>query len=114
MIKTLDEYQRAANATSQFKNFGINLPQLVYMTLGLTEEAGETAGIIKKLYRDKEGKLDVETVEHIKHELGDVMWYISQICDALGFTIEDVAEANIEKVRRRLEKNQIRGDGDNR
>ena len=50
----------------------------------------------------------------LKGELGDVLWYLTQICTELDLKLEDVAEANIVKLFSRLERDQIRGDGDNR
>ena len=87
---------------------------IVYPTLGLTNEAGEVAGKIKKIFRDKGGKISDEDREALKHELGDVLWYLTQICTELDLTLQEVAETNIEKLFSRLERNQIRGDGDHR
>lgn len=87
---------------------------IVYPTLGLTNEAGEVAGKVKKIFRDKQGKISAEDRDALKHELGDVLWYLTQICTELDLTLQEVAEANIEKLFSRLERNQIRGDGDHR
>ena len=87
---------------------------IVYPTLGLTNEAGEVAGKVKKIFRDKGGVITDEDREALKGELGDVLWYLTQICTDLGLTLEEVAQANIDKLFSRLERNQIRGDGDNR
>lgn len=87
---------------------------VVYPTLGLVNEAGEFAGKLKKVYRDKDGHIDPETHEMMKHELGDVLWYLTQICTNLGMTLEEIAEANLVKLFDRLDRGTIRGDGDNR
>ena len=87
---------------------------IVYPTLGLTNEAGEVAGKVKKIFRDKGGKISEQDREALKHELGDVLWYLTQICTELDLTLQEVAETNIEKLFSRLERNQIRGDGDHR
>lgn len=87
---------------------------IVYPTLGLVNEAGEFAGKIKKVFRDKEGEFTPEVKESLKGELGDVLWYLTQICTNLGFTLEEVAESNLDKLFSRLERGVIRGDGDNR
>ncbi len=50
----------------------------------------------------------------LKNELGDVLWYLTQICTELGLTLEEVAETNIAKLSSRQERGKIRGDGDNR
>lgn len=87
---------------------------IVYPTLGLTNEAGEVAGKVKKIFRDKGGQISEQDREALKQELGDVLWYLTQICTELDITLQEVAEANIEKLFSRLERNQIRGDGDHR
>ncbi|HET8843619.1 MAG TPA: nucleoside triphosphate pyrophosphohydrolase family protein [Ktedonobacteraceae bacterium] len=87
---------------------------IVYPTLGLTNEAGEVAGKIKKIFRDKGGKISEEDRQALKYELGDVLWYLTQICTELDLTLEEVAAANIEKLFSRLERGRIAGDGDNR
>lgn len=87
---------------------------IVYPTLGLANEAGEVAGKVKKLFRDKGGHISVEDREDLKYELGDVLWYLAQICTELDLTLEEVADANIEKLFSRLERGTIQGDGDKR
>jgi len=87
---------------------------IVYPTLGLTNEAGEVAGKVKKIFRDKGGKISDQDREALKQELGDVLWYLTQICTELDITLQEVAETNIDKLFSRLERDQIRGDGDHR
>ena len=87
---------------------------IVYPTLGLANEAGEVAGKVKKIFRDRDGVVSPEDREALKYELGDVLWYLTQICTELDLTLEEVAAANIEKLFSRLERNTIRGDGDKR
>jgi NTP pyrophosphatase (non-canonical NTP hydrolase) len=87
---------------------------IVYPTLGLVNEAGEFAGKIKKIFRDKGGEFSQEDKEALKGELGDVLWYLTQICTNLGFSLEEVAEGNLDKLFSRLERGKIQGDGDNR
>lgn len=87
---------------------------IVYPTLGLVNEAGEVAGKIKKIFRDRGGNITDDDREALKHELGDVLWYLTQICTNLGLTLEEVAEANLDKLFSRLERGQIQGDGDHR
>lgn len=87
---------------------------IVYPTLGLVNEAGEVAGKIKKIFRDRDGIITDDDRLALKKELGDVLWYLTQICTELDLTLEEVAEANLEKLFSRLERDAIRGDGDNR
>lgn len=87
---------------------------IVYPTLGLANEAGEVAGKVKKLFRDKGGEISIEDREELKYELGDVLWYLAQICTELDLTLEEVAEANIRKLFSRLERGTLHGEGDKR
>lgn len=107
----LSTYQAKSRATWQLVH--TNHP-IVYPTLGLANEAGELAGKIKKIFRDKNGVIGDEDREALKQELGDVAWYWTQICTELNLTIEEVLEANIEKLASRQERGVIGGDGDER
>ncbi|MCL2587410.1 MAG: nucleoside triphosphate pyrophosphohydrolase family protein [Firmicutes bacterium] len=71
--------------------------KLAYGMLGLFGESGEVAELLKKYLRG-DGDLPVE---RLRNEMGDVMWYIAYLCDALGFTMEEAAELNIKKLRAR-------------
>jgi NTP pyrophosphatase (non-canonical NTP hydrolase) len=87
---------------------------IVYPTLGLANEAGEVAGKVKKIFRDKGGQITEDDRQALKGELGDVLWYLAQICTELDLTLEEVARANLEKLFSRQERGQIRGEGDDR
>ena len=101
---TFDEYQEFARSTAIYPEDC----RVVYPTLGLCGEAGEVAEKIKKHMRD--GK----TMVGVGLELGDVLWYISALADDLGVTLEEIAQANVAKLSSRMERNKIKGDGDNR
>ena len=81
---------------------------IVYPTLGMVNEAGEVAGKVKKIFRDKGGVIGEADRQALKQELGDVLWYLTQICTELDLTLEEVASANIEKLFSRLETRQDR------
>lgn len=106
-----EEYQKKSRVTAKYPDAGKNY---IYPTLGLAGESGEVAEKIKKVIRDKGGIVDEETKEMIKKELGDVLWYVSQIATELGLTLDDIAEHNIEKLASRMERGKLGGDGDNR
>lgn len=84
----------------------------VYPALGLSEEAGEVAGKYAKAVRDCGGNIDGERREAIKKELGDVMWFVAELCTQLDLTLEDVMAANIEKLTSRKNRGVIHGSGD--
>lgn len=87
---------------------------IVYPTLGLANEAGELAGKVKKIFRDKGGVISDADREALKGELGDVLWYLAQIATELRIGLDEIASANIAKLRSRQERGVIQGDGDNR
>ncbi len=105
------DYQTKSRVTAKYPAIG---HAVIYPTLGLVNEAGEVAGKIKKVFRDKDGIVSAETREALKAELGDVLWYLSQVCTELGLSLDEVAEHNIAKLTDRLARGVIRGDGDNR
>jgi NTP pyrophosphatase (non-canonical NTP hydrolase) len=106
-----NDYQQKSRKTAKYPAIG---HAVIYPTLGLVNEAGEVAGKIKKVFRDKDGEISPETREALKGELGDVLWYIAQVCTELDLNMDEVAEYNIEKLYSRLERGKIQGDGDNR
>lgn len=110
-MKDFNTYQ-----TESRKTWGIipmNHP-IVYPTMGLVNEAGEVAGKIKKIFRDKDGQITETDKQSLKSELGDVLWYLTQICTELGLTLEEVADTNIEKLSSRKDRGKLGGDGDDR
>lgn len=110
-IHDFQSYQRESRRT--WGIISVDHP-IVYPTLGLTNEAGEVAGKIKKIFRDKDGIIGEEERQALKEELGDVLWYLTQICTELGLSLEEVAATNIQKLASRLERGQLKGDGDQR
>lgn len=108
---TFEDYQKESRRTVRYPDAGHNF---IYPTLGLSGEAGEVAEKIKKVIRDKNGVIDPETRNAIAKELGDVLWYVSQLATELGIGLEDVARGNIEKLFSRLERGTLHGDGDER
>jgi NTP pyrophosphatase (non-canonical NTP hydrolase) len=105
------EYQEKSRKTAKYPNAGSDW---TYPVLGLCGEAGEVAEKMKKVLRDCDGKIGETKREEIKKELGDVLWYISQLATELNLSLDEIAEKNIEKLYSRMERNKLKGDGDNR
>ena len=82
---------------------------LEYTALGLASEAGEFAGKVKKMIRDKTYDTDAMIAE-----LGDVLWYVARAAAELDVHLSDVAKDNVEKLKSRMERNKIGGSGDDR
>ncbi len=105
------DYQRLAARTGGAVE--VNHP-IVYPTLGLTNEAGEVAGKVKKIFRDRAGVVTDDDRAALTGELGDVLWYLAELCTQLGIRLEDVAAANIAKLADRARRGTLHGDGDHR
>ncbi len=106
-----NEYQKKALETALYPNVGQNP---IYPTLGLAGESGEVADKVKKVLRDKGGIFDNESKEALKLELGDVLWYVAQLCNELGFEMDEVAKINLDKLSSRALRGKIGGEGDTR
>lgn len=88
---TGNEYQKLASRTMNHELTEIE--QIRHGVFGLCSEAGEVAGIFQKQYQ---GHLPTE--EHLVKELGDVLWMVAEICTANRINLDDVMQANINKL----------------
>jgi NTP pyrophosphatase (non-canonical NTP hydrolase) len=111
-IVNMNKYQAEAHTFAAYprgvkSRDGQDLP--LYPALGLAGEGGEFAEKVKKGWRD--GTFDREGA---KKELGDALWYIAMAARDLGFTLEEVANANLEKLESRQSRGVLGGSGDAR
>lgn len=116
----LNEYQKRAmtTCTESSNNFA-------YMFLNLVGEVGEFAGKVAKWVRKEEveitynqigyygGKSQENDIE-LRKEAGDILWQLSGLCNVMGWSLEDVAQENLDKLADRKKRNVIVGEGDNR
>lgn len=93
--KSCDYYQMDAMRTASIpvEDTGAMMTHAVF---GMCSEAGEVAGIFQKVYQGH----DIEG-DHLKKELGDVLWMVAEACTASGFKMSEVMAANIEKLQKR-------------
>ena len=73
----------------------------IYPALGLAGEAGELLNKLKKIIRDKNGVINIETSLILRDELGDILWYIAELCEILALPMDYVAMSNIQKLSNR-------------
>ena len=107
---SLHWYQEAIKEFAIYPGAGQGgFEEVNYLTLGLSSEAGEVAGKWKKFLRD--GTLDQDS---FISEIGDCLWYITQLSSSAGISIEELAERNYKKLSDRLKTNTIGGSGDDR
>ena len=104
-----EEYQAKSRTTAKYPEIGANF---IYPALGLCGESGEVADKIKKIFRDQGGVVSEETRQLIAKELGDVLWYVAQLSTEFGFSLEEVAQGNLEKLQSRMKRDLISGNGD--
>lgn len=100
----LNEYQMLA------MSFRLPSANHFYAITGLTGEVGELNSLIAKSVRDDKG-MDIYTV---KKEVGDILWFVAAIATDYGFSLNDIAMSNIEKLNSRKARNTIQGSGDDR
>ncbi len=90
----LKEYQKLCTKTA--KEFEDKEKELADWGLGVSGEAGDLAGCIKKtIFHDN------DQTEGIRENVGDTMWYLAMICSHFGWSLEKVLEENIEKLKKR-------------
>lgn len=109
---TFNEYQDTAKQTAIY-DIDNETMELAYLMLGLNDEAGECAAKLKKHLRG-DYELDTEKKKEFAKELGDVLWYIANSARALGYTMDEIAEMNLEKLLSRKQRGVLHGNGDNR
>lgn len=83
---------------------------LEYLALGLASEAGEVAGVVKKWIRD--GAAEDVLRDKLSAEMGDVCWYLAELCNAAGLDLAEVFAANRKKLEDRRDRGVIGGSGD--
>ncbi len=114
MIETkdlgLDEYQALAARTISCKS----IVDMLYHSLhGMSGEIGEIHSLFQKEYQGH----PIEK-EHLKKELGDLMWFIAEFCTSMSWNMSEVGSLNIEKLKARypdgfeVERSLHRAEGD--
>ena len=104
-VMTADFYEERASLTAIYPKE----KALEYLALGLTSEAGEVAGKVKKLIRD--GKGDKKA---IASEIGDVLWYCAMLAKETKVSLNDIMKDNLKKLYSRKERGTLQGSGDYR
>ena len=104
-----NEYQNMAKSTAIYDK----KHQILYPALGLAGEAGEVANKVKKIIRDGyENNKDYRA--DIGAEIGDVLWYCAVLASDIGLELSDIAVNNTVKLKDRMNRGVIGGNGDKR
>lgn len=96
-----------------------------YMALNLIGEVGEFMGKVAKHIRKEEAFIDEsklyikrhtqdEVMDALADEAGDIFWQLAGMCQVMGYSLEEIAQRNLAKLRSRAERGVIDGNGDNR
>jgi NTP pyrophosphatase (non-canonical NTP hydrolase) len=83
--------------------------KVLYPALGLCGETGEVAEKVKKQVRD-----GVFNRHEVAKELGDVLWYLTNLANDIGYNLDEIAGMNVDKLQSRKDRDVIKGSGDNR
>ena len=116
--KPSKEFSEFADRLNDLKIQGFPTERLLTAAVGMSAEAGEFTEIVKKIVF--QGKpVNQENLFHLKRELGDIMWYVSQACLGLDISLEEVIQMNFEKLSARypegafsIERSENRVEGD--
>lgn len=108
----INEYQQEAEKTAIFPD---ELPDFievgqVYTVLGQSGESGEVEEKLKKAIREN----DESYIEDMRAEIGDTLWYLSQVCEEFDWELEEIAQDNLDKLSDRRKRGKLTGEGDNR
>lgn len=108
-------YQKASAGTAIYPQAGQgHITGVSYAALGLASEAGEVAGRVKKIIRDKGGVMGDDDAQVIADEVGDCLWYVAALARELGIDMNVMASRNVAKLRSRQERGVLKGSGDKR
>ena len=91
---TLWKYQALARRTQNFEL--TNKERMLHALHGISAETGEIHAMYQKLYQGHEFDVDAMALE-----IGDLMWFITELCDALGIDLNEVCRRNIRKLEQR-------------
>jgi NTP pyrophosphatase (non-canonical NTP hydrolase) len=112
------DYDAFIYRLQELEGQGFPTERLMTAAVGMSAEAGEFTEIVKKMVF--QGKpVNNENLFHLKRELGDIMWYVSQACLGLDISLEEVIQMNFEKLSARypegtfsIERSENRVAGD--
>ena len=107
-----NDYQQKALTTAKSSDNQFN--DMLHWVLGITGEGGEIAEKVKKIIRDKDGRVSEADKAELAKEVGDVLWYLAVFSHHLGVPFDEVAQNNLDKLQSRKARGMIGGSGDNR
>lgn len=91
----LNDYQKEALKTVAITEHSV--AALAHRSLGLAGEAGTLANAVKKVIRDRDGQTNEADTNLAREKLGDVLYYTAVLAEYYGLSLEEIAQANMEK-----------------
>jgi NTP pyrophosphatase (non-canonical NTP hydrolase) len=90
-----------------------------HFAFGLAAEVGEISTLLQKFYRGDSkynnfGEYTPYVTESMRKELGDVLWHVAALAETFGWSLEEIATENVEKLQKRKAAGVLKGDGDDR
>jgi NTP pyrophosphatase (non-canonical NTP hydrolase) len=124
-LKTLNEYQAFTEEFAEYNedvwihytatSGGVVGAPWSYPTYAIAEEAGEVCGKIAKFIRKSRTSVDTEKLRmDVGKELGDLLFQVSEAARQFKFTLQEIADMNVEKLTDRKERGVLVGEGDDR
>lgn len=92
------EYQKEAQSTDRIKTNESDQDYLTYPLFGLTGESGNLLGMHKKYLRDGKDSLPKDWLVSVTEELGDILWYTTDLASRLELSIEKIVQENIQRI----------------
>ncbi len=108
----MDDYQKKALTTAL--SSGDDFKDLLHWVLGINGESGEIAEKVKKIIRDKDSRISEADKQELAKEIGDVLWHLAVLANQLGFSFDEIAQQNLDKLQSRKKRGVLQGSGDNR
>jgi NTP pyrophosphatase (non-canonical NTP hydrolase) len=86
-----EEYQKKA-ITTRHRSYESTVigKDLKYFSMGLIGETGELVDKVKKILRDDNGQITKERRLMLKQELGDITWYLANVCEETNINMDDL------------------------
>ena len=92
---TNQDYQEKIKRTMNNKLTPIE--RISMLCMGIAGESGEMIDYLKKAYfHDHTLSFDI-----LKNEIGDILWYLGNICNEYNFDLSEIMQLNIDKLKKR-------------
>ena len=92
---TIQDYQEKIKRT--MNNNLTPIERISMLSMGISGETGELIDYLKKAYYHDH----TLSFDHVKKEIGDIMWYLGNICNEYKLDLSEILDINIDKLNKR-------------